>query len=167
MCCIGGSFFKNKNSWHFQFLISQIFGKSFIIFWNYGSWNYCWNYGSSNYFWNYGPANYCWNYGPSNLLLRFINYFLDQLNNKHTNTHKRTNTHKYTNTAVNSKIQFLETRYQKKWLVKVWSFLARLPQNDGPVKFLRNWTKLNGFLKLHKYQAFGLSKMYNTNKISQ
>ena len=71
-------------------------------------------------------VNYCWNYGPSKLLLYFIKYCLDQLNNKHTTT------------AVNSTIQFFQSRYQKKYLVNVWSFLAQLLQNGGPVKLNGN-----------------------------
>ena len=74
-------------------------------------------------------VNYCWNHGPSKLLLHFIEYSLDQLNNKHKKT------------AVNSKIQFFETCCQKKCLINVWKFLAHPPQNDGLVKFLRKWTE--------------------------
>ena len=44
-------------------------------------------------------------------LLRFIKNRLDQLNNKHMKT------------AVNLTTQFLQSRYKKKYLVKVWSFL--------------------------------------------
>ena len=72
-------------------------------------------------------VDYCWNYGPSKLLLHFIEYCLDQLENKHTKT------------AVNSTMQFFESHYQRKYMVKVWRFLAHPPQNDGPVKFLQNW----------------------------
>ena len=60
-------------------------------------------------YWGIG-VNYCWNYGPWMLLFHFIEYRLDQLNNKHTKT------------AVNSTIQFFKSRYQRKYLVKVWFF---------------------------------------------
>ena len=53
----------------------------------------------------------------------------------------RSTYNKYTKTAVNSTMQFFESRYQKKCLQKVWSFLVHLPQNDGPVKFLQYWTE--------------------------
>ena len=36
-------------------------------------------------------------------------------------------------------MQSFESRYQKKYLLKVKSFLAHSPQNDGPVNFLWNW----------------------------
>ena len=39
-------------------------------------------------------------------------------------------------TTVNLAIQFFESDYQKKYLVKVLSILAHPPQNDGPVIFL-------------------------------
>ena len=44
----------------------------------------------------------CWNYRHSKLLLHFIEYHLDQLNNKHTKT------------AAKSAVQFFENPYQKK-----------------------------------------------------
>ena len=72
-------------------------------------------------------VKYCWNYVASKLILHFIKARLDQLNNKHVKI------------TVNSTKQFFESRYQKKSLVKVWSFLTHQPQNDGPVKFLQNW----------------------------
>ena len=81
-----------------------------------------------SYLKNWGiEVKYYWNYVPSKLLLHFIKARLDQLNNKHTKI------------TVNSTKQFFESRYQKKGLVKVWSFLTHQPQNDGPVKFLQNW----------------------------
>ena len=99
-------------------------------------------------------VNYCWYYGPSKLLLHFSEYRLDQLNKKHKKM------------AVNSTIQYCENRYQKKCLLKVWSFLVYSPQNGGPVKFLGNLTlfKANIF-KLYEYQTLGLMKMYNISKI--
>ena len=99
---------------------------------------------------------YCWNYGPSKLLLPFIEYRLDQLNN-------------HTIIAVNSTIHLFESRYQKKYLLKVWNFLIHPPQNDGAVNF---FAKLDGshllmanIFKHQKYQTFGLLKMHNTSKI--
>ena len=74
-------------------------------------------------------VNYCWSYGPSKLLLDFIEYRLDKFNNKQMKT------------AVNLTIQFFESRHRKKYLVKVWSFLAHPPQNDDPLSFLGSWTE--------------------------
>ena len=88
------SFFKKiTDIWNFQWI--KYLGKalSYLRSWGIG-------------------VKYCWNYGPSNLLLHFIDYLLDQLNNKHTKT------------AVSSKIQYFESRSQKKCLLKVWSFLV-------------------------------------------
>ena len=62
--------------------------------------------------------------------LYFIKYRLDQLNNKRMKT------------VVNLTIKFFESRYQKKCLVTVWSFLTQPPQNDGNLNFLWNWTKV-------------------------
>ena len=102
-------------------------------------------------------VNYCWNYGPSKLLLHFIEYRLDQLNNKHTKT------------AVSSTIQYFEDCSQKKCLLKVWRFLVHPPQKWWPCKI---FAKLNGnhllmanILKLREYQTFGLMKMHNVCKI--
>ena len=107
--------------------------------------------------WGIG-VNYCWNFGPSKLLLHFIEYHLDQLKSKHTKI------------AINSATQYFEGCFQKKCLLKVWSFLFHPPQNRGPVKFLRNWTETNYLLmanifKLQEYQIFGLVKMHNMCKI--
>ena len=52
-------------------------------------------------------VNYITNYGSSKLLLHFIKYCLDQLNNKHMKT------------AVNLTMQFFESHNQKKYVVKV------------------------------------------------
>ena len=43
--------------------------------------------------------------------------------------------YKHMKTAVNLTIQFFESRYQKKYLIKVWSFLTHPPKNDRPVYF--------------------------------
>ena len=101
-----------------------------------------------SYFKNWAlGVNYCWNYGLSKLLLHFIEYRLDQLNNKHTKI------------AVNSKIQYFEGRFQKKCLLKVWNFLVHPLQNGG------NHLLMTNIYKFHEYQAFGLMKMYNMSKI--
>ena len=85
--------FSKKNCWHFEFSMNQIFGQMFIIF------------EKLRY-----RVYYRWNYGLSKLLLHFIEYRLDQLNNKHTKI------------AVNSTIQYSEDRSEKKCLLKVsWS----------------------------------------------
>ena len=134
----GGYFF--KSFCHFEFSINQIFGQKFIILKNWGI-----------------GVSYCQIYGLSKLLLCFIEYRLDQLNNKHTKM------------VVNSEIQYFEGCSQKKFLLKVWSFLVHPPQNGGPVKIL---AKLNGnhllmanIFKLHEYQTFCLIKMHNMSKI--
>ena len=112
-----------------------------------------------SYLKNWGIGiNYCWNYGPSKLLLHYIKYRLDQLNKKHTKI------------AVNSAIQYFESCSQKKFLLKVWSFLVHPPQNGVSVKFLRNWTETNHLLvanifKLYKYRTFSLMKMHSMCKI--
>ena len=96
---------------------------------------------------------YCWNYGPSKLLLHFIEYCLDQLNNKHTKI------------AVNSTIQYFEGRSQKN---VCWEF-GPSTTKWRPCKI---FAKLNGnhllmanIFKLHEYQTFGLMKMHNMCKI--
>ena len=98
--------------------------------------------------------NYCWNYRPSKFLLHFIEYRLDELNNKHAKT------------ASNSTIQFFESRSQKKYLVKFFS-----PHNTKwrPCKI---FAKANGnhllmanIFKLRKGRTFDLLKMHNMRKM--
>ena len=68
-----------------------------------------------SYLKNWGMwVNDCWNYGSSKFLLQFIEYRLDQLNNKHQKI------------AVNSAIQYFKDCSQRKCLLKVWSFLVHL-----------------------------------------
>ena len=107
--CFDGSFFQKNYCWHLEFLMNQIFGQS-LSYWEK---------------WGVG-VNYCWNHGPSKLLLDFIEYRPDQLNNKHTKI------------TINSTIPYFEGCSRKKCLLKVWRFLDHPPQNEGPVKFLRN-----------------------------
>ena len=73
--------------------------------------------------------NYCWNYGPSKLLFCFIYHSLWGLNNRQRKT------------AANSLKYLFESYYWKKCLVKVSSFLTYWLENDGPLKFLQNWTE--------------------------
>ena len=94
----------------------------------------------------------CWNYGPSKLLLHFIEYRLDQLNNKHTKI------------AVNSAIQHFEGCSKNKCLIKVWSFLVHPPQNVF-AKLNGNHLLMANIFKLYEYQTFGLMKMHNMCKI--
>ena len=89
-------------------------------------------------------VNYCWKYGPSKLLLQFIEYHLDWINNQHTKI------------AVNLIMQFFESYYQMKCLVKVWRFLFNTPNNDSLL--------IVNIFKLHNYQTFGLMKTHNVNK---
>ena len=74
-------------------------------------------------------VKYCWNYGPSNLLFRFTQHILQRPKNRQM---KKT---------INSLIYLIGNYYRKKCLVKVWSFLTHWLENDGPSKFLRNWTE--------------------------
>ena len=101
---------------------------------------------------------YCWNYGRSKLLLHFIEYHLDQLN------------HKYTKTAVNSKMKFFESRYQKKMSSKnLLKFFDPSTTKLPPCKIFEKWNGnhllMANIFKLHKYQIFGLRKVHNMSKI--
>ena len=73
------SFFKIKTADILNFQWIKYLGKGLSYFKNWGLW-----------------VNYCWNYGSAKLLLHFIKYSLDQLNNKHTKL------------ATNSTIQYFE-----------------------------------------------------------
>ena len=66
LCIFGDSFFKIRIADILNFQWIKYLGKGLSYFKN----------------WEIG-INYCWNYGPSKLLLHFIKYCLDQLNNKH------------------------------------------------------------------------------------
>ena len=130
----GGSFFKWKNCWHLEFLMNQIFRQRFIIFKKWGIW-----------------VKYCWNYGPSKLLLRFVEYRLDQLKSKHTKI------------AVNSAMQYFEGCSQMS--AKSLKIFDLPTTKWWPCKI---FAKLNGnhllmanIFKLHEYQTFGLMKMYD------
>ena len=133
--CFGGSFFKMKIANILNFLWIKYLGKGLSYLKNWGIGVYC-----------------CWNYEPSKLLLHFIEYRLDQLNNKHTKI------------AVNSAIQYFEGRSQKKCL-----FNGSSATKWRPCKII---VKLNGnhllmanIFKLHKYLIFDLIKMHNMSKI--
>ena len=100
-------------------------------------------------------VNYCWNYGPSKLLLQFIEYRVDQLNNKQTKI------------AVNSAIQYFEGCSQNKCLLKVQSFLVHPQQNGGPVVFPKlngNHLLMGSIFKLH-YQNQNFS-LVSTSAVS-
>ena len=98
-------------------------------------------------------VNYCWNYRPSELLLQFIEYRLDQLNNKHTKI------------ALNSAIEYFKGCSQKKKIsAKKLELFGPPTTKWRPSKV---FAKLNGhhllmanIFKLHKYQMFGLIKMH-------
>ena len=103
--------------------------------------------------WDIG-VNYCWNYGLLKLLLQFVEYRLDQLNNKHTKI------------AVNWTIQRFESRYQKKCLGTIFDLSATNR------RLFKIFAKLNGnhllvanIFKLHEYQTFGSMKMHNMSKM--
>ena len=100
LCFFGGSFFKIKIADILNFQWIKYLDKGLSHLKNWGIVFYC-----------------CWNYGPSKLVLHFIEYRLDHLNNKHAKI------------AVNSAIQYFESCCQKKCLLKVWSFLVYPPQN--------------------------------------
>ena len=134
-------FFQNKNCWHFKFSMNQIFGKSFIILKNWGIVVY-----------------YCWNYRPSNLLHHFIEYRLDQLNNKHTKI------------AVNLGKTIFWRPLSKEMSAKNLKFFGPCPSTTK-WRLCKVIAKLNGnhvlmvnIVKLHEYQTFGLIKMHNMSK---
>ena len=139
LCFFWRLLFQNKNCWHFEFLMNQIFRQRFINLKNWGI-----------------GVNYCWNYGPSKLLLHFIEYRLDQLNKKHTKI------------AVNSTMQYSEGSCQKKYLLKVWIF-GLPTTNWRPCKMFAklngNHLLMANIFKLHEYQTFGLMKLHNMSKI--
>ena len=74
-------------------------------------------------------VKYCWNYGPSNLLFCFTWHTLQRPKKRQRKI------------AINSLLYLLESCYRKKCLVKVSSFLTYWLENDGPLKFLQNWTE--------------------------
>ena len=129
LCFLGGSFFKIKIADILNFQWIKYLGKGLSYFNNWGIGVY-----------------YCSNYGSSKLLLHFIKYRLDQLNNKHTKI------------AINSAIKYFEGRSRMKCLLKVWSFLVHSPQNGGPLKFYQNWKEtvflMAHIFKLNEYQTF-------------
>ena len=111
-----------------------------------------------SYLKNWGiDVNYCWNCGPTKLLLYFIEYRLDQLNNKHMRI------------AVNSTRRCFESCSRKKMPAKSLKFFGP----PTPKWWLcKNFAKLNrnhllmaNIFKLHEYQTFGLMKMHNMCKI--
>ena len=69
LCFFWWLFLQNKNCWHSDLLMNQIFGQRFSHFKNGGK-----------------GVNYWWNYGLSKLQIHFFEHRLDQLNNKHTKT---------------------------------------------------------------------------------
>ena len=118
--------------------MNQIFRQRFIIFKKWGIW-----------------VKYCWNYGPSKLLLRFVEYCLDQLKSKHTKI------------AVNSAMQYFEGCSQMS--AKSLKIFGLPTTKWWPCKI---FAKLNGnhllmanIFKLHEYQTFGLMKIHNMCKI--
>ena len=133
-------FFQNKSCLHFEFLMNQIFGQKFVIFEKWGI-----------------GVNYCWEYGPSKLLLRFVEYRLGQLNNKHTEI------------AVNSAIRSFWKSLSKEMSGKSLKLFGEPATKWRLFKIL---AKLNGnhiliaiVFKLHEYQTFNLMKMHNMSKI--
>ena len=132
----GDSFFKKQiaDIWNFQWI--KYLGKGLSYLKNWGIWV---------------------NYGPLKLLLQFIEYRLDQLNNKHTKI------------AVNSAIQYFEGCSQKKMSAKSFKLFGPPTTKWWSCKV---FAKLNGnhllmanIFKLHKYQVFGLMEMHNMCKI--
>ena len=69
LCFFGGFFFKIKIAAILNFKWIKYLGKGLSFLRNGGI-----------------GVNYSWNYGPLKLLLRFTEYRLDQLNNKHMKT---------------------------------------------------------------------------------
>ena len=140
LCLFGGSFFKIKIADVLNLQGIKYLGKDL---------SYLKNWGIEVY--------YCWNYGLSKLLLHFIEYRLDQLNNNHTKI------------AVNSTIQYFEGRSQKKCLLKSLKFFGPSTTKLRPCKIIAklnvNHLLMANIFKLHEYQTFGLIKMHNMSKI--
>ena len=138
LCFFGGSFFKITIADILKFQWIKYLGKGL------------------SYLKNGDIVNYCWNYGPSKLLLYFIEYRLDQLNNKDTKT------------AVNLTIQFWKL-LSKEIFGKGLKFFVPLTTKLRSCKILaklnRNHLLMANIFKLHKYQAFGSLKMHNMSKI--
>ena len=129
LCFFGGSFF-NKNCWHLEFLVNQIFGQRFIIF------------EKLRYI-----GQLLLNYELSKLLLQFIEYRLDQPYNKHTKI------------AINSPIQYFEGYSQKKESAKSLKLFGPPTAKWRPCKVFTRLNGddllMANILKLHEYQAFG------------
>ena len=103
-------------------------------------------------------VNYCWNCEPSKLLLYFIEYYLDQLNNNHTKV------------AVNSTIQnTISWKPLSKELPRKSLKIFDLPTTKWQLCKVfdklneKNFLLANNF-QLHKYQTLGLMKMHNMSK---
>ena len=99
----------------------------------------------------------CWNYGSSKLLLHFIEYRVDQLNNKHMKI------------AVNSTTRYFESHSQKKMSAKSFRFFGppttKWRSCKIVVKLNRNHLLMVNIFKLHELKTFGLMKMHNMSKI--
>ena len=102
-------------------------------------------------------VNYCWNYRPSKLQLQFIEYRLDQLNNKaHKNSSKLGNTvfWRLFSKQMSAKSLKLFGPPTTKW--RPCKVFAKLNENH---------LLMANIFKLHEYQTFGLMKMHNMCKI--
>ena len=113
-----------------------------------------------SYLKNWGKwVNYCWNYGPLKFLLQFIEYLLDQLNNKHIKI------------AVNLEIPCFEGCSQKKMSAKSLKDFSPPTAKWRPCKVFaklnRNHLLMANIFKLHKYQTFGLMKVHNMCKTTK
>ena len=104
-------YFQNENYWHFLFLMNQILGKvlSYLKSWGIG-------------------INYFWNNWLSKLLLQFIEYYLDQLNNKHMKI------------TENSRKIFWKSLL-KEISGKSLKFFSSSTIKWRPFQVLQNWTK--------------------------
>ena len=136
----GGSFFKKQiaDIWNFQWI--KYLGKVLSYLKNLGI-----------------RVNYCWNYGPSKLQLQFIEYRLDQLNNKaHKNSSKLGNTVfcRLFSKQMSAKRLKLFGPPTTKW--RPCKVFAKLNENH---------LLMANIFKLHEYQTFGLMKMHNMCKI--
>ena len=122
-------FLRNKNCRNFEFLRIKYLGKGL----------------------SYWKMSTVWNYGPLKLLLHFIEYRLDQLNNSS----------KLDNTI------FWKAPL-KEMSCKSLKFFGQPTTKWRPCKIFQ---KLNGkhllmanIFKLHKYQIFSFMKMHNMSK---
>ena len=113
----GVFYFRNKNSWYFNFLSVKYFGKDllFLKFWH-------------------TRVNYCWNYRPLNLLFRFFCFRLGHLNNRQTKIGENSTIYflkANTKTSVWWKFQLLWPTHHKMTVLWIFYEIERKPYFNG------------------------------------